>query len=261
MSERAPRRAADFLVEGIGALYTMAGAALAPRRGEELRDPGLIENAAIAFSGDEIVAVGPAEQVRQAIELREDATRIDAGGRAAIPGFVDPHTHAVFGEARSWEFGRRLTGESYVSIAQAGGGIRASVREFRACSEEQLRENTLRRLRDMQRLGTTTVEIKSGYGLDLESERKALRVIASLAEVEDLPRMTSTCLAAHEIPDEFRAQRESYLDLVCDEILPRIWEEGLAERIDVFCEPHVFDVTPRPGTRQGAGIPPHGACR
>jgi imidazolonepropionase len=236
------KRSSDFLIDGIGALYTLAGTARAPRRGAELRDPGLVKDAAIALLGDEIVAVGPRNHVYDSIELTKSATRLDAGGRAVIPGFVDPHTHAVFDEPRSGEFGRRLTGESYVSIAQSGGGIRASVREFRECSEEELREKTLRRLRSMQRLGTTTVEIKSGYGLNLESELKALRVIASLRGIEDLPRIATTCLAAHEIPDEYREDRARYLSLVCDEILPRVRAEELAERVDVFCEPHVFDL-------------------
>jgi imidazolonepropionase len=237
MSER---MLADLLVENVGALYTLAGGPKAPRRAEKLREVGLIEDGAVAAYRGEIVTVGHVEDVRRAIRIAPGARLIDAEGRAVVPGFVDPHTHAVFGSPRSREFGRRLSGESYQSIAAAEGGIRASVREFRELDEQDLGARTRERLRSALRYGTTTLEIKSGYGLDLESELKALRVVRTLSSERGLPRIVATCLAAHEVPDEYRERRAEYLDLVCDEILPEVQRQGLAERVDVFCEPGVF---------------------
>lgn len=238
------RHAADFFAHSIGRLYTLEAEGLGPgpRRRDELMEVGLIEDAALAARDGVIVAVGPEDQVRRHVNILSGATVIDAQQRAVVPGFVDPHTHAVFAEPRSWEFGRRLRGESYQSIAAAGGGIRASVREFRALDEDELVRRTRRRLRSAARLGTTTMEVKSGYGLDLESELKALRVIARLRTDADLPDLVPTCLAAHEFPDEWRDDRDGYVRRVCEEILPAVVAEGLAERADVFCEPGVFTV-------------------
>ena len=235
---------ADLILHGIGRLYTLEGPDLGegPRRREELMEVGLVENAAVAAYDGKIVAAGPEDEVRDRIHILAGAENVDAEGRAVIPGFVDPHTHAVFGEARSWEFGRRLRGESYQSIAEAGGGIRASVREFREIDEDELVRRTRRRLRSARRLGTTTMEVKSGYGLTLESELKALRVVESLRGESDLPDLVPTCLAAHEFPDEWRDDRDGYVRLVCEEILPAVAEQGLAERVDVFCEPGVYTV-------------------
>ncbi len=233
---------ADFLVENAARLYSMGGGGTSPRRGSELRQVGIFEPGAVAARGGRIVAVGTTESVRDRVQILPGAEVEDAEGHAVIPGLVDPHTHAVFTTARSEEFGRRLVGESYQSIAADGGGIRASVRDFREAREGALVEVTRRRLRAMLRYGTTTVEVKSGYGLSVEAELKALRVLRTLSEEAELPTVVRTCLAAHEFPDEFRDRREDYVDLVLSEILPRIVEEGLAERVDVFCEPGVFTV-------------------
>jgi imidazolonepropionase len=145
----------------------------------------------------------------------------------------------VFGRTRQDEYERRARGESYLEIAAAGGGIRASVRDLRARGEEELLELTIPRLRRLLARGTTTVEIKSGYGLSLDDEMNTLRVARRAAEAAGLDAVV-TCLAAHEIPDEYRDRRERYVALVCDEILPAVAEQGLAERCDVFCEPSVF---------------------
>lgn len=235
------RAAADFLVENASNLYTVAGSG-EPRRGAQLMDVGRVEDGALAARGGEIVAVGTTEEVRARVRLLPGCTVIDAEGHAVVPGFVDPHTHAVFGRARSEEFGRRLVGESYQSIAADGGGIRASVRDFRAIDEEELFDRSLRRVRQTLRYGTTTIEIKSGYGLDLENEMKALRVIDRLGRVPGLPTVVATCLAAHEFPDEWREDRDGYVREVCETILPAVREAGLAERVDVFCEPGVYTV-------------------
>jgi len=232
----------DFLVHTAGNLYTVhePECGEGPRRRQDLSRVGIVEGGAVAAREGVIVDTGPLAELRDRIDLTAGATVLDAGRQAITPGFVDPHTHAVFGQPRSGEFGRRLTGESYQSIAASGGGIRASVREFREIDQAELLELTRRRLRAALSRGTTTIEIKSGYGLDFESEIKALEVIAALREDEDLPAIVATCLAAHEIPDEWREDRESYLRIVCEEILPAVAERGLAERVDVFCEPGVY---------------------
>ncbi len=243
------RQQVDFLVHTAGPLYTMEEPGLpdGPRRGEDLSRVGIIQSGAVAARDGKIIDVGPRDELRERIEIGAGATVLDAGRSAITPGFVDPHTHAVFGQPRSGEFGRRLIGESYQSIAASGGGIRASVREFRSIGREELLARTRDRLRAALSYGTTTIEIKSGYGLDFESEIKALEVVAELAGDPDLPASVATCLAAHEVPDEFRDDREAYLRIVCDEILPAVAERGLAERVDVFCEPGVY--TPQEAER------------
>jgi imidazolonepropionase len=237
----AARQNADLLVENAGRLYTMSGGT-GPLRGAALREVQIVENGALAAANGEIVLVGTSDWVRERIRLVPGCEVVDAEGAAVIPGFVDPHTHAVFAQPRAFEFGRRLCGESYVSIAQSGGGIRASVRDFRTMDEAELVRRTRQRLTSALRYGTTTIEIKSGYGLSLADELKALRVVRQMAQESDMPRCVATCLAAHEIPDEARNDRQAYLRAVCDEILPAVAREGLAERVDVFCEPHVFSV-------------------
>ncbi len=236
---------ADFLLDDIGRLYTCHrdGDAKEPRRGPEaIADVGLIADAALASYRGEIVALGARDSVLGRVKLLPGGEFLEAEGRAVVPGFVDPHTHAVFGCSRPDEFGRRLVGESYQSIAADGGGIRASVRDFRARDEEELLDLTHRRLRDCLRTGSTTVEVKSGYGLDLESELKALRVLQRLRDDPTLPQLVPCCLAAHEFPEEYREDPDSYLELICEEILPQVAAAGLAERVDVFCEPGVYTV-------------------
>lgn len=233
---------ADLLVTNISTLYTLQGREDGPRRGAELMEVGAVEDGALACHGGEVVAAGPRAEVEAAVELAPGATRVDAGRGAVLPGFVDPHTHALFDEPRSWEFGERLLGRGYMEIAAAGGGIRASVRGLRRLDADELDRRTRERLRSCLRYGSTTVEVKSGYGLDLEHELKSSRVIAGLRDQPGLPRVVATCLAAHELADEWRDRREEYLDLVCREILPAVAAEGLAERVDCFCEPGVFTV-------------------
>jgi imidazolonepropionase len=166
--------------------------------------------------------------------------RIDCAGGVLTPGFVDSHTHAVFGRYRADEYALRSSGVPYMEIARRGGGINASVRDLRARSEHDLVELTRPRLQTMLRLGTTTAEVKSGYGLSTMDELKELRAVHRLAA--ELPiRLVPTLLAAHEVPPEFRDRRDAYVDLVCDETIPAVAAEKLARFCDVFMEPGVFD--------------------
>lgn len=234
-----------MLVTNIGELVTVctdADARGGPRRGVDLAATGVVPGAALALSEDRVLGWGPEAELLAALTAHPGfaaARRIDAGGNCVVPGWVDPHTHAVFGRTRQDEYERRIRGETYLQIAAAGGGIHASVRDLRARSEQELVDLTVPRLREMVRHGTTTVEIKSGYGLTLTDELKMLRA-AGRAAGEVGIRLIRTCLAAHELPAEYADRRADYVRLVIDEILPRVAEEKLAERCDVFCEPSVF---------------------
>jgi len=168
-------------------------------------------------------------------------TVVDCGGRLVTAGLVDAHTHAVFGKPRLEDQARRALGVSYQAIAAAGGGILSTVADFRVRPRDELRDLALARLDAMPALGTTVVEIKSGYGLALEPELKALRLIAWLRERSPL-HLVATFLGAHEVPAEYRSRRDAYVRLVIEEMLPAVAREGLATFCDVFCEPGVFSV-------------------
>ncbi|MDY7567590.1 imidazolonepropionase [Pseudomonas sp. RTC3] len=191
----------------------------------------IIEDAAIVTSGEHIEWIGP-----QAEQPAYDHTNVvDLGGAWVTPGLIDCHTHTVFGGNRSGEFEQRLQGVSYAEIAAAGGGIASTVRATRAASEDQLFASAEQRLKRLLRDGVTTVEIKSGYGLDLASERKILRVIRRLGAV--LPvTVRSTCLAAHALPPEYANRADDYIDHICHEMLPALAAEGLVDAVDAFCE-------------------------
>ncbi len=230
-------RQADILIENIAELVTLADGPL-PRVGSSLAEATLIADAAVAIRGGEIVAAGAASEVA----LRWSAsTRIDAQGGTVTPGFIDPHTHPVFARTREAEFELRLAGKSYVEIAQAGGGILSSVAALRETDEDRLLEAARRRADGFLRLGTTTIEAKSGYGLSTEAELKMLRVLERLGREHPLD-VIPTFLGAHEVPAEYRGRRGDYVRLVIDEMIPAVVESGLARYCDVFCEAHVFDL-------------------
>jgi len=201
----------------------------------------IIEHGGIACYQGKIVAVGKAGEMQRSIELTPDAKILDITNRIISPGLIDPHTHPVFGGTREQEFVSRIQGKSYREIAQAGGGIRYSVRQLRKASEEQLIEAALPHLNNFLKFGTTTLEAKSGYGLSLEDELKSLRVIKELNRLHPID-LVPTFLGAHEIPDEYREHRERYIDLIINEMIPQVVAEGLAEYCDIFCEDHVFNV-------------------
>ena len=195
----------------------------------------VLPGAAVLLDGARIAAVGPYAELAA---LHPRAAREEVRG-VLYPGFVDCHTHGVFGAPRLDDHQRRALGETYQTIAAAGGGILQSVRDVRGRTEEDLYRLARTRLDALRAHGATTVEIKSGYGLDLETELKQLRVIRRLKQ-DGAPDVVATFLGAHEIPPEYRVNPEAYIASVCDQMIPAVARESLAARCDVFCEPGVF---------------------
>ena len=195
----------------------------------------VIEDAAIVTDGGLIEWIGP----RAELASGDAARTVDLGGAWVTPGLIDCHTHAVFGGNRSGEFEQRLQGVSYAEIAAQGGGIASTVRATRAASEDQLFASARQRVQALMRDGVTTLEIKSGYGLDLANERKMLRVARRLAD--ELPvAVRATCLAAHALPPEYAGRADDYIAHICDEMLPALAAEGLVDAVDAFCEHLAF---------------------
>jgi imidazolonepropionase len=230
---------ADCIITNAGEVLTCAGPA--PKRGADQADAGPIADAAVAALNGRIVFVGPADACTREVEPATGCTIIDASGGAVVPGFVDAHTHLVYAADRRDELRRRLAGATYASIAAGGGGILKTVHATRECAEGQLFTDARARLGEMLRCGTTTCEVKSGYGLTLDGELKQLRVIRRLAS-EGPVEIVPTFMGAHEIPPEYRDRREEYMRLIVREMIPRVAREGLAEWCDVFCESGVFTV-------------------
>lgn len=228
---------ADFVIRNAAELYTCVGPA--PRIGDDMRDAGRIVNATLAARNGHIVFVGSHEAADHAIQLDPAATVIDAAGRAVVPGFVDAHTHIVYAGDRRNELRQRLEGATYQEIAQQGGGILSTVRATRTATVDALVEATAPRLREMLRCGTTTAEVKSGYGLTLDSELAQLRAIRRLAADQPI-ELDATFMGAHEVPPEYRDRRDAYIRLVVDEMIPAVARESLARWCDVFCEEGVF---------------------
>ncbi|MDQ3744631.1 MAG: imidazolonepropionase [Acidobacteriota bacterium] len=235
-------------------LVTLAGPGR-PRAGAELRELSIVEDGAMLVRGGRIERVGKRADIEPRVGA--DCRVVDAAGRVVLPGFVDAHAHPVFAGNRADEFERRAEGLTYREIAAAGGGILSTVRRTRAASEDELLAAALAREQWFLRTGTTTVEAKSGYGLSVEDELKMLRVVRRLngegksalngerksaLNGEGKIAYVPTFLGAHEVPEEFRARRAEYVDLVINEMLPRVAAEGLAEFCDVFCEERVFTV-------------------
>ncbi len=198
-----------------------------------------LANGALAISDGKITAVGGQEVVR-AKWLRRGRTQVvDVRGKTLLPGFVDSHTHPVFFNTREKEFEQRVQGKSYEEIAAAGGGIRSSIEGVRQASEEELLRRVSRRLDRFLELGTTTVEAKTGYGLSYEAEMKSLRVLNTLRKSHPID-VVPTFLGAHEMPDEYRNNRDDYIRVLTDVMIPEIAENHLAEFVDVYCEQGVY---------------------
>jgi imidazolonepropionase len=224
-----------LLIDHLDQLYPVAGPG--PRAGTRQGDIGAIQDGAVAVTGDTIVAVGTSAEVRAAVPLSDRTVIVDGRGRSLVPGFVDPHTHVVFAGDRRDELRRRLSGVAYADIAAAGGGILSTVRATRDASEETLATETLVRLGEMLRAGTTTAESKSGYGLDTATEVRMLRVSQALSDMQPIELVTTFC-GAHEVPPEFRGRQADFVRLVIEEMLPAAAPH--AEWCDVFCDRGFF---------------------
>jgi imidazolonepropionase len=239
-------------------VVTCAGAAKA-RRGTTMNDAAIVERTAVLVRGDTIASVGDERELRRS---HPTAETIDCRDGVLTPGFVDSHTHAIFGRPRFEEQELRATGVPYMEIARRGGGIHASVRDLRSRDEEELLALAIPRLERLAASGVTTVEIKSGYGLTLDDELKTLRVVQRLSAVLPL-RVVPTFLGAHEIPLEYRdGRRNEYIDLLVREMIPAVAREKLARFADVFCEPGVYTVSESrhildAARRHGLGIKLH----
>ncbi len=230
-----------LLIKNISQVITLRGGP-APRCARSMSELGIIENGAILIRAEHIVWVGPTRELpRRELDARYET--IDGVGLdlVALPGFVDSHTHPIFGGTRADEYDLRCKGKSYQEIAAAGGGIRASVRQLRAASPGQLLDCAERFFVQFLAHGTTTIEAKSGYGLSLEDELKSLQVLAALRNRSRLETL-STFLGAHDVPDELRDSRSEYIRRIIEEMIPRVVQEGLAHFCDVFCDVGYFTV-------------------
>ena len=230
----------DLLIHSAAQLLT-APPGTTPLLGPALDQPWILEDAAVACADGKVVAVGKTADVLSRYPEGDASLVIDASGLLVAPGFVDAHTHLPFAGTREMEFEARAKGESYEAIAARGGGIRSSVTMLRATSEEALASAVRDRILDLVAEGTTTVEAKSGYGLSLEDELKQLRALRQ-ARADAPLTIVPTFLGAHEVPDEYRADRAGYLDLLVEEMIPAVAREGLARFCDVFCDRGVFTV-------------------
>lgn len=236
---------ADFLLTGIGQLCTMApeGAGEGPLAGPFQGRVGAIEGAAVAAYRGRLVAVGKEEEVLARVRVLPRATVLHARGRLVTPGMVDSHTHLCFAGWRAEEFSLRVQGADYLEILQKGGGILQTVQATRRASEEELVVTLKERALQALRQGVTTIEVKSGYGLSWEAERKQLRAIRRVKEeLRGRMDVVATFLGAHAVPPEYRGKGSEYARKVAEEMVPRVAAEGWADFVDVFCEKGVFSV-------------------
>ena len=229
----------DLLISPCTQLLTLAGSPL-PRSGRSQADLCIIQQGAVLIQGETIHRIGPAEEVERGLE-NIPVQRISAAGCVVMPGFVDSHAHPVFVKPRDDEYELRIKGSTYQQISERGGGILSSVRAVRSCSKQRLLQLTLQRMNQFLEYGTTTLEAKSGYGLDVENEVKMLEVIQELQPLTAV-ELVPTLLGAHEIPVEYQLRHKEYVDLVRNEMIPLIASRKLAKFCDCFVEPHVFSL-------------------
>ena len=231
-----------LVVHNAGQLLTLAGG---PQRGHQLGNLGIIDRGAVAIRGDRILGAGESDDLLKAYP---EAPRLDANGRVVMPGFVDPHTHLVWAGDRADEFTLRLQGKSYMEILAMGGGILSTVRATRAANLEELIAHTRQRARYAFTHGTTTAEVKTGYGLTLDSELKQLKAILALNREGPL-ELVPTFLGAHAVPPEYQGKADAYVDLLCEEMIPGVhawWQAEIPQQplpfVDVFCERGAFNL-------------------
>jgi imidazolonepropionase len=230
---------ADLVLDGIAELATPTGKNA--RTGDDLARLCIVPDAAVACREGRIVFAGARAELEERVELTADGKRIDAGGGTALPGFVDAHTHLPFAGWREREFDERLRGATYSEIAARGGGILSTVAATREIGREELAQRTRDRLDELLRLGTTTVEAKSGYGLSLDDELKQLEALGEAARGHAV-QVVPTFLGAHTVPAEYRDRREEYVRLLIDEMLPEVARRGLAEYADAFVDRQAFAI-------------------
>jgi imidazolonepropionase len=235
-----------LLLVNIGQLLTLRATSpkAGPRRGPDLKELGIIKDAAVLCVGSNIVSVGTTKDALRDAWLKKNrrkCTEIDCAGKVVLPGFVDSHTHPVFVGPRLVDFEKRIDGASYEEIAAAGGGIRSSLEAVRQAAKTTLASTVLTVLNDMAAHGATTVETKSGYGLTVESELKSLAAIREAASRWP-GTVVATLLGAHVVPKEFQGRSKDYVEIVCNEMIPRAAKRKLAEFVDVFCDRGAFTV-------------------
>ena len=238
------RKESALFITNIGQLLTLRSpsAKPGPRRGPDLKQLGIIEDGAVLCLGGKVVSVGTTRDALRDPWLkkhRKKVTEIDCAGKVVLPGFVDSHTHPVFVSLRLVDFEKRIEGASYEQIAAAGGGIRSSLEGVRKAGKQVLTEKVLAVLHDMAAHGTTTVEAKSGYGLTVESELKSLEAIRNSASRWP-GTVIPTLLGAHVVPDEFKGRSQSYVEIICTEMIPKAAKRKLAQFVDVFCDQGAF---------------------
>ncbi|MEN6408416.1 MAG: imidazolonepropionase [Anaerolineaceae bacterium] len=231
-----------MLIHSASQLLTLSGG---PQRGADLGNLGIIQDGAVLVRGDSIAAVGSSADLRAAYP---DEPALDAAGRVVMPGFVDPHTHLIWAGDRAAEFEMRLEGRTYLEILAAGGGILSTVNATRSASMDELKAQTRERAAQMFRFGTTTAEVKSGYGLETQSELAQLQAILEL-DAEGPLEMAPTFLGAHAIAPEYKNDPDSFTRVLCEEMIPAVhawWQAHAARRplpfVDVFCETGAFSL-------------------
>ena len=233
----------NMIIKNAAELVTCSG--FSAKKGKQMADLHIIEDGAVIIKEGEIEAVGQTGDIEKQFKKsgadHSDFDIIDARGKAVLPGFVDSHTHLVFGGYRAEEFSWRLRGDSYMEIMQRGGGIVNTVNATRQASAKELLQSGIKRLNSMLSFGVTTVEGKSGYGLDRETEIKQLEVMARLNQIHYLD-VVPTFLGAHAVPQEYKGKQEAFIDFMATDVLPRVADQTLAEFCDIFCEKSVFSV-------------------
>lgn len=228
----------NIIIKKANELITCSG--FKAKRGKEMSDLKIINDGAVVIEDGIIKAVGKTEEILKEYN-EKDYEVIDAAEKAVLPGFVDSHTHFVFGGYRAEEFSWRLRGDSYMEIMKKGGGIVSTVKATKEASKEELFQSGLKRLNSMLSFGVTTVEGKSGYGLDCETEIKQLEVMAKLDDIHPID-IAKTFLGPHAVPKSYKGREDEFIDFMIDEVMPVVAEKRLAEFCDIFCEKNVFSV-------------------
>jgi imidazolonepropionase len=229
----------NLFIKNISQLVTAASHGARTKVGAEMRDLGLLSNAGVLSENGKITWVGVMKDWNRT--LPESFNELDASGKVVLPGFVDSHTHMMFAGNRAHEFALRSQGATYQQIAEAGGGILNTITHVRAASKKELKKQTLRSMNAMMKHGTTTVEIKSGYGLDFDSEVKMLEAINELKD-EEMMTVVPTFIGAHAYPPEYKQNKQAYVDLILEKMIPYVGKKKLAAFCDVFCEKGYFEI-------------------